>query len=83
MVGQVQVFICVNLLQDLLMTSSSLRPPAHASATTSTYWPVNPSPVLGRNMPTSHCEGEQRLPMLGDVLNTNSGSLVNGGLFGN
>lgn len=73
MPGQVEGFFCFNLLQDLLMTSSSLRPPAHASAMTWMCWPVNPSPVLGRNMPTSHCEGEQGLPMLGDILNMSSG----------
>ncbi|XP_027506500.1 propionyl-CoA carboxylase beta chain, mitochondrial isoform X2 [Corapipo altera] len=51
----------------LLMTSSSLPPPAGGSARTWTCWPVNPRPVPGRNMPIFHCEDEQRLALQGDL----------------
>ncbi|XP_051638406.1 propionyl-CoA carboxylase beta chain, mitochondrial isoform X3 [Manacus candei] len=62
----------------LLMTSSSLPPPAGGSATTWTCWPVNPRPVPGRNMPISRCEDEQGWPC-----RETWHSLVNGGLLGN
>ncbi|XP_032554344.1 propionyl-CoA carboxylase beta chain, mitochondrial isoform X2 [Chiroxiphia lanceolata] len=51
----------------LLMTSSSLPPPAGGSATTWMCWPVNPRPVPGRNMPIFHCEDEQGQALQGDL----------------
>lgn len=53
------------------MISSSLRPPAGASAMTLTCWQVKPSPIPGRNMLISHCECEEG-PGPGSPLNANT-----------
>lgn len=41
------------------MISSSLQPPACASAMTWMCWQVKARPTPGRNMLTSHCEREE------------------------